>query len=125
MKRYLLLLPILLISLTSSAQSGIGINFCENTKLKSTETTLTLKQLLECAELTVNNKNYTIYSYTVTINLSGVIKKLMISGNKFSDKLTASIKKDKPNKIYFEEVLLMDEKGNKIYGATHTIIIKK
>ena len=125
MKKALIFLSILVISLTSHAQSGIGINFCETLQTTPNVTTLTIKQLIECSELTVNNKNYSLDSYSVTIPVSGDVKVLAILGNKFTEKLTSTLKKYNPSKIYFEQVILMDEKGNKIYGASHTVIIKK
>jgi len=125
MKKALIFFAVLVISLTSHAQSGIGINFCTPLQTTPNVTTLTIKQLLDCSELTVNNKNYSLDSYSVTIPVSSDVKVLTILGNKITEKLTSTLKKYNPSKIYFEQVVLMDEKGNKIYGASHTVIIKK
>lgn len=125
MKKALVLFSILALALTSYAQSGIGINFCGKTQAKSNKTTLTINQLLECAELTVNNGNYNIYSCKAVVSLDGDVKTIELKGEKFSEKLIKNIKKIKPNKIYFETIILIDHMGNKIYGAHHTVIIKK
>jgi len=125
MKKILTLLAVLVLSLTTYAQSGIGIFLCENTPTKSNVTTLTIAQLTTCSELTVSNKNYSLGSYSATMAVAGDVRVLTVIGNKISENLKSSIKKYKPNKIYFEQIVLIDEKGNKIYGATHTVILKK
>tara|TARA_B100000809_G_scaffold252685_1_gene287676 strand:- start:4388 stop:4765 length:378 start_codon:yes stop_codon:yes gene_type:complete len=125
MKKILTLLAVLVLSLTTYAQSGIGIFLCENTQEKPNVTTLTITQLTTCSELTVSNKNYSLGSYSATMAVGGDVRVLTVIGNKISEKLKSSIKKYKPNKIYFEQIVLIDEKGNKIYGATHTVILKK
>ena len=45
-----------------------------------------------------------------------------MSGNLFSEKVKTSIKKISPNKVYFEKIVLIDKKGNKITGDKHIVI---
>jgi len=126
MKKILILISILTISLTSFAQSDDGIKLCDIEKSKKHATTLTINQLLKCGELTPNDDELNIISFLFVMNADGgEVLEIKTSGNKFSEKMIAEIKKHKPFRIYIREIIAARKKGTIQKLKSHTIKLKK
>ena len=121
MKKVLLLLSILTISITGSSQSDLGINICGIKESEPNVTSLTIDQLFECGELTANNKNLTIVSFSLGFVVEGDFREVRIIGNKLSEKKKGVIKKYKPSKFYIEKIKLSSEKGTIQNGKVLTV----
>jgi len=126
MKKTLILLSISIISLTSFSQSNTGINLCSIKDSKPYVITLTLEQLIECGELTANNKDLTISSFSIAMLAGDDALEITVKGHKLSEKVITAIKKHKPSKIYIEKIELSSKKGSIQYAGAHTVkLIKK
>ena len=125
MKKVLILLTILTISLTGFSQSKPGINLCGNPETKPDSTILTLDQFIACGELTANNKNLTVVSFAVGIVVEKDYRRIQVHRNKLSELAITSLKKYKPSIIYIEKIKLSSKKGTIQNAQLHTVIIKK
>jgi hypothetical protein len=125
MKKVLLLLSIVIISLTGFTQSNTGINLCGIKESKPYITIVTMSQLIECGELSANNENLTVVSFSIGMAVGDDFRKIQVTGNKFTKKVVAEIKKYKANKFYIEHIKLSSKKGTIQKVGAHTIILKK
>lgn len=124
MKKALILLSILVISLTSFAQSDTGINLCGIKETTPQVTTLTIDQLTECGELTANNEHLTVVSFSISMAAGEDFKEFKITGNKLTEKTLVAIKKYNPPKFYIENIKLSSKKGTIQNAGFHKIYIK-
>jgi len=124
MRKALLLFSAIFISLTGFSQSDLVINICNAKESSPYETTLTINQLLECGELTANNKNLTVVFFSIAMSIPGDSRKFITSGNKLSEKMIKIIQEHNPSKIYIESIKLSNEDGVIQNAINHTLIIK-
>lgn len=126
MKKILLIISVLAISLTSFAQDDIGIKLCDFEKSKKHATTLYIHQLLKCGEVTPNNDELNIISFLFVMNIeAGEVLKMKTSGGNFSEEMIAAIQKHKPSRIYIQEIIAAKKRGTIQKLKSHTLKLKK
>ena len=101
------------------AQSGVKVGLCGKYPKSTSES-----KLLKCAELTVNNEDWEIKTFTIEISMGSKIIRETADGNEFNGKMYTLIKKLSPKKVYFEKIELVNKKSNKREVKSFDVTLK-
>lgn len=117
MKQIFLLTTTLLLSISAYCSDPTTINFCNNSS-----NTIDMADLLNCNELTVNNTIYSIQSLKLGFEENGNFHQTTLNGNIIPQTLLNDIQTYSPDKIYIEDIILVD--SNNQEKSLKSVIIK-
>lgn len=103
MKYFITLITTLLISFNAYCSDPTTVYFCANTT-----NIITLTDLLNCNELTVNDATYNIQSLKLGFEANGSYYEQIITGNTIPQTFIDYIQSYSPVKIYMENIILTD-----------------
>lgn len=127
MKKIFFTLAILFTINAAFSQSDLGINLCGNTQnviKKNNVIIISKEDFFNCSEVTANNENLTIVSFSLGISAGDNYIEISVIGNEISEKVIATIKKYNPSKLYIEKIKLSSKKGVIQSVGAFTIILK-
>lgn len=107
MKQFIIILFSFIISSSAFCSDPTSVNFCNNTI-----NTISLTDLLNCNELTVNDATYSIQSLKLGFEANGNYYEQNITGSIIPQTFLTNIQTYSPDKIYIEDIILVD--GNNI-----------
>mgnify|MGYP006921588532 CR=1 FL=1 len=127
MKKILIALISVFVLSTAFAQSNATVSMC-NAAVKSEKVntaTLTLEELLKCNQLASIDKTHYIQSFTFSIKTANkTVHEIKTDGNKLTEKMIALIKEHKPEKIYLEDIVVINQAGEAINTKALILTIK-
>jgi len=119
MKKIALSLFAVIISVSLFAGNDIKVSFC------SGGSKITLKELSICKVLTVSSDDWKIKTATIGFAIGDDFKSIKVVGDKISDKLYHNLKSSSSDKIYIEQIVLVNSKGEEMKLGAQTITIIK
>jgi len=118
MKKILFTLIAIAFLAPTFAQSDLTINICGNN-----DEFVPQAKIVECQELFVNNDNWKVKSFTVSMSSSdGTVIELKAEGHAIPSKMIELIKENKPSKIYIENIQLISK--DKKTSTAEPLILK-
>ncbi|MCC7331654.1 MAG: hypothetical protein IT232_03505 [Flavobacteriales bacterium] len=110
MKRIILSFTVLIITTFAHANNDVELTLC------SKSSSITIEELKTCKEVVLTNDKFTIFSYK--IGYENKKAKYYIEFNCVSKEINAEFLEDlirvAPDKIYIEQIIVVDADGNKL-----------
>jgi len=128
MKKVLVLLSILVLSLTGLSQSELGLSFCgiEQSSMKKgneSKTFLSFDRLSKCVFSPINS-SLKLHEFYVGMEIQGDYKSFRISENRLNEKIIIELEKSHPRCIYIEQIKLSEKEESILIGKSFSIHIK-
>lgn len=124
MKKLALSIAAIVISASTFAHKDVEASLCSNT------TSISINDLQNCNEVTLNNSAYKIWSYKLGFVIpqsDGTKDYTEFTGvsEKIIDSFIEKLRTVKPDKLYLEEVIVVNEKNEKFKLDPITIEVTK
>jgi hypothetical protein len=111
MKKLILSIAAVVISTSMFANKDVEVSLCANTN------SIKIKELRYCRELTLNNEKYKIFSFKLgfTKEMDGDSMYIEFGGvsEKIEDSFCENFKTYTPDKLYLEDVIVVNENNEK------------
>jgi hypothetical protein len=120
MKKILFTILAIALFVPTFAQSDLTITICGNT-----EKVIPLAKITECGELFVNNENWKVESFKISIAIGDKVIEMNNKGNKLSEKMINVIKESNPDKVFIENIQLVSQDSQTATIKALVLTIKK
>lgn len=119
MKQFIIILFSFIISSSAYCSDPTTVNFCNNTS-----NSISIIDLLNCNELTINNPDFTIISVTIGFDVNEDYLEQNITGTSIPQSFLDAVQNNTPDKLYFEEIIIQNGNGEtkKIKGYSIKIV---
>lgn len=104
MKQFIIILFSFIISSSAYCSDPTTVNFCNNTS-----NSISIVDLLNCNELTINNPDFTIVSVKIGFEANGNYYEQNITGTSIPQSFLDNIQNNTPDKLFFDEIIIQNQ----------------